>query len=61
MNRIQYKNVKSIAVVQSTYGTVKYLIDDFSILRTRPEDLESNVDAPLSLNTPKYMKLKKKN
>ena len=61
MNRIQYKNVKSIAVVQSTYGTVKYLIDKNKKLRTRPEDLESNENAPLSLATPKYMKLKKKN
>ena len=41
MNRIQYKDVRAIAVVPSTYGTVKYLIGDFNTLKKKQENLDS--------------------
>lgn len=33
MNKINYKDINSVIIVQSTYGTVKYLLDDLNAFR----------------------------
>ena len=33
MNKIIYKDINSVIIVQSTYGTVKYLLDDLNAFR----------------------------